>query len=308
MSEKQINIKKRAKWIGWAGAILVHLLLIIGLLLAGFSIPEPPEEGGMPVMLGNVPDAGGSGELVPVEAMPAESSDLPKAIDTPPVDTAPAPEPPAAKDSPLITQEEESAPIKAKPKKVEKPKPTAAQLEAEAKRKAAEEAARKRAAEEAEQKRLAEEKARKEREAAEATRKRVAGAFGKGAQMGGQGNATGQGNTSGQGQQGSPTGNSLNGATQGVGGYGSFSLSGRSLGPGGLPKPAYNVADEGKVVVSIVVNPAGQVISTSIHKETNTVNVSLRRAAEEAARKAHFNSVEGANNQTGTITYYFNLK
>ena len=71
MNEKQINIKKRAKWMGWAGAILVHLLLIIGLLLAGFSIPEPPEEGGMPVMLGNVPDAGGSGELVPVEAMPA---------------------------------------------------------------------------------------------------------------------------------------------------------------------------------------------------------------------------------------------
>lgn len=302
MSEKQINIKKRAKWMGWAGAILVHLLLIIGLLLAGFSIPEPPEEGGMPVMLGNVPDAGGSGELVPIEAMPAESSDLPEAIDTPPVDSAPAPEPPTAKESPLIAQEEESAPIKAKQKKVEKPKPTAAQLEAEAKRKAAEEAARTRAAEEAEQKRLAEEKARKEREAAEATRKRVAGAFGKGAQMGG------QGNTSGQGQQGSPTGNSHNGATQGAGGYGSFSLTGRSLGPGGLPKPAYNVADEGKVVVSIVVNPAGQVISTSIHKETNTVNASLRRAAEEAARKARFNSVEGATNQTGTITYYFNLK
>ena len=93
-----------------------------------------------------------------------------------------------------------------------------------------------------------------------------------------------------------------------VGGYGTFDLNGRSLGSGGLPMPVYNVQDEGRVVVTITVNPAGQVISTSINKRTNTVNASLRKAAEEAARKARFNQVDGVNNQTGTITYYFKLK
>ncbi len=66
--------------------------------------------------------------------------------------------------------------------------------------------------------------------------------------------------------------------------------------------------EEGKVVVAITVNPAGYVIATSIDRQTNTVNPALRKAAEEAAKKARFNEVEGLNNQTGTITYYFNLK
>ena len=38
------------------------------------------------------------------------------------------------------------------------------------------------------------------------------------------------------------------------------------------------------------------------------VNPALRKAAEDAAKKARFNAVSGLNNQTGTITYYFNLK
>lgn len=113
--------------------------------------------------------------------------------------------------------------------------------------------------------------------------------------------------TSGSGLEGSPTGNAAEGKSSGVGGYGTFDLNGRSLG-GSLPMPVYNVQDEGRVVVTITVNPAGQVISTSINKRTNTVNASLRKAAEEAARKARFNSVDGVNNQTGTITYYFKLK
>ena len=85
-------------------------------------------------------------------------------------------------------------------------------------------------------------------------------------------------------------------------------LGGRSLGEGGLPRPVYNVQDEGRVVVTITVNPAGHVIATSINRQTNTVNPALRKAAEDAAKKARFNAVSGLNNQTGTITYYFNLK
>ena len=154
-------------------------------------------------------------------------------------------------------------------------------------------------------KRLAEEKAERERKAAEeAARKRVSGAFGKGAQMtGNKGTAA-----SGTGTEGSKEGNSSTGAKTGTGGYGTFDLGGRSLGTGSLPKPVYNVQEEGRVVVNITVNPAGQVISTSISPQTNTVNSALRKAAEDAAKKARFNTIDGVNNQTGTITYYFNLR
>ena len=114
--------------------------------------------------------------------------------------------------------------------------------------------------------------------------------------------------SSGSGFQGSPTGNSATGKTSGVGGTGTFDLNGRSLGPGGLPSPIYNVQDEGRVVVTIVVNPQGQVVNASINKRTNTVNPSLRKAAMDAAKKARFNTVSGVENQSGTITYYFKLK
>ena len=113
---------------------------------------------------------------------------------------------------------------------------------------------------------------------------------------------------SGTGTEGSKDGNSSTGAKTGTGGYGTFDLGGRSLGTGSLPKPAYNVPEEGRVVVNITVNPAGVVIGTSINPQTNTVNSTLRKAAEDAAKKARFNTVEGPNNQTGTITYYFNLR
>ena len=50
--------------------------------------------------------------------------------------------------------------------------------------------------------------------------------------------------TTGSGLEGSPTGNSSEGKSGGVGGYGTFDLNGRSLGSGGLPMPVYNVQDE----------------------------------------------------------------
>ena len=174
-----------------------------------------------------------------------------------------------------------------------------AKLEAEeAAKKAAEEAAAKKAAEE----KAAAEKAAAEKAAAEEAAKKIAGAFGKGSSMGNRGTGT-----TGSGVQGSPTGNSNTGKSTGVGGVGSWDLNGRSL-TGSLPIPVYNVQDEGRVVVTIVVNPSGRVISTSINKRTNTVSTALRRAAEEAARKARFNVTDGVNNQTGTITYYFKLR
>ena len=255
-----VNRKKKGKYIGMAGALVVHVAIIALLILVGFTPPEPSEEGGVPVMLGEVPDALGAADpsLVKVDVMPEET----------------APQVQETVEQDIITQEtEETVAIKPEAEKAEE--------------------ARKLAAAKAE---------RERKEAEEAARKRVAGAFGKGAQMGS------KGDTEGEGIQGSPTGNAPSGATSGTGGYGSFNLGGRSLGEGGLPRPVYNVQDEGRVVVTITVNPAGHVIATSINRQTNTVNPALRKAAEDAAKKARFNAVSGLNNQTGTITYYFNLK
>lgn len=107
---------------------------------------------------------------------------------------------------------------------------------------------------------------------------------------------------------GSLDGNVSEGKDEGVGGYGVYDLNGRSLGDGGLVRPVYEVQEEGRVVVTITVNPDGRVIATSINKRTNTTNKQLRDAAEIAARNTKFNVVSGPDNQSGTITYYFKLR
>ncbi len=269
--------KKKGKYIGMIGAAVVHIAFIALLLWIGIAVPEPQEESGVPVLLGYVDFAQGTFDPESLNADDAEAQDL-DASET--VDM---------EEQHLITQtEEESVAMQTHseaPKEIEaKPEPTEAEKEAEAKR-------------------IAEEKAEQERRrAAEAAAQRVSGAFGKGASMGS------KGETEGEGVEGSVTGNADAGKKQGIGGYGDFDLSGRSIGPAGLPRPVYNVQDEGIVVINILVNPEGQVIGTSLNPKTNTVNPSLRKAAEDAAKKARFNAVGGINNQTGTITYKFNLK
>ena len=276
--------KKKGEYIGMLGALLVHVAIIALLILVSFTLPNNQDEGGVPVMMGDVDASLGNYDpstMVDVDVLPPE--DMPEVV-----------EPQETVEQEMITQTEEETvvikpkaePKKEKPEVVKKPEKTAAEKAAEAKK-------------------LAEEKAERERKAAaEAAAKRVSGAFGKGAQMDG---SKGTAN-SGTGVEGSKDGNSSSGAKTGTGGYGTFDLGGRSIGEGGLPRPVYNVQEEGRVVVSITVNPAGHVIATSINRQTNTVNTALRKAAEDAAKRARFNVVEGVNNQTGTITYYFNLR
>ena len=269
--------QKKGKYIGLIGASVVHIAVIALLFWIGIAVPEPQEESGVPVLLGYVDFAQGTFDSESLDSAPAEAQDLAasEAVDL--------------EEQHLMTQtEEESVALETQneaPKEIEaKPEPTEAEKEAEAKR-------------------LAEERAEAERRKTEAAvAQRVTGAFGKGTSMGS------KGETEGEGVEGVVTGNADAGKKQGIGGYGDFDLSGRSIGPEGLPRPVYNVQDEGVVVVNILVNPAGQVIGTSLNPRTNTVNPSLRKAAEDAAKKARFNAVGGVNNQTGTITYKFNLK
>lgn len=280
---------KKSKITGIAGTLIVHVIVIALLFWLGMDIPEKQEEGGVPVMMGNAELAQGSSDpymMTEVDVAPQPEYSEPE-ITTPQL--APEQQMITQQDQPSLQVKEE----KPKPdKKVEKPVEKVPEKKPDTK-------VEKPKVEKTE----AEKRAEAEKAAAEAAANKIAGAFGKGAQMGNKGSAT-----SGQGVQGKPDGNSTIGGMAGMGGYGTFDLNGRSLGEGGLPVPVYNVQEEGRVVVTIVVNPAGKVISTSINKHTNTVNPVLRKAAEDAARKARFNTVDGVDNQSGTITYYFRLR
>ncbi|GHV71406.1 cell envelope biogenesis protein TonB [Bacteroidia bacterium] len=162
-----------------------------------------------------------------------------------------------------------------------------------------------------EQDRIAAEQKAAQAKAAEEQRKRdainqqVSGAFGSATGNPAQ-SGTGQ---SGTGIQGNPQSTSGAGSPNGSGGYGEFNLGGRTLGPGGLPRPVYSIQDEGRIVINITVDPKGNVIFAEISlKGTNIDNNNMRNSALEAARKAKFNNISGNNNQSGTITYKYSLK
>lgn len=288
--------RKKGEYIGALGALLVHVAVTALLILVSFTVPQPDEDaGGIPVMMGNVDTTHGFDDpsLVDVDVLDEE---LPAPAEA-------EPELPSEQD--LLTQTEEET-VALKPKTEEPKKETVKPKEVVKPKEPVKKPEKTEAEKAAEAKRLAEEKAERERKAAEeAARKRVAGAFGKGAKMEGNKGTS----ASGAGTEGSKEGNSSTGAKTGTGGIGTFDLGGRSLGKGtSLPIPAYNVQEEGRVVVNITVNPAGVVIATGINPQTNTVNSTLRKAAEDAARKARFEAVDKAGNQTGTITYNFKLR
>ncbi|MCC8152791.1 MAG: energy transducer TonB [Tannerellaceae bacterium] len=262
------------------GTIGFHLLIFLILWFTVLRTEVPEEEGGILVNFGNVDMAAGlfepryTGEPLPTETVPP-----------PPATTQPEPQ-----TEELITQNvEESISLNNAEEEQQK------------------EEERRRQQEEQERRRREEEERRRQEEIRrqqEAISNRVAGAFGAGSEpSGSQGDSE-----SGTGNQGSPFGNSDQGANEGVGGYGSFNLNGRSIGSGGLPRPTYTVQEEGKIVINITVDPKGNVIVADIGRGTNIDNISMRNSALEAARKAKFNSISGVNNQSGTITYSYKLR
>ena len=213
---------KKSKITGIAGTLIVHVIVIALLFWLGMDIPEKQEEGGVPVMMGNAELAQGSSDpymMTEVDVAPQPEYSEPE-MTTP----QPAPEQQmiTQKDEPSFQVKEE----KPKPdKKVEKPVEKVPEKKPDTK-------VEKPKVEKTE----AEKRAEAEKAAAEAAANKIAGAFGKGAQMGNKGSAI-----SGQGVQGKPDGNSTTGGMAGMGGYGTFDLNGRSLGESGLPVPVYNV-------------------------------------------------------------------
>jgi len=263
---------------GFAGSLLLCILLLLLLYFIVIRTTVKSEEEGILVNFGTVDWSSGTFEPR------AQGTDrvIPQEESAPPAERVPVPE----YNPPVITQEtEETVAIQA------------------AKR---EEEQRKKAQEEAEQRRLAEEKrkAEEEKRRRDAINQQVSGAFGAGTSDQSQ-EGTAQ---SGAGNQGSSQGNAPTGVYQGVGGEGNtFNLTGRTIGSGGLPRPAYSVQVEGRIVVNITVDPKGIVIFAEVGRGTNIDNETMRHSALEAAKKATFNSISGTNNQSGTITYNYKL-
>ena len=144
-------------------------------------------------------------------------------------------------------------------------------------------------------------KEKEEREAAERARKqKEAEAIAKANAMGnlfGKTNGTntsGDGTAQGSGSKGNPVGHGSSGGN-------SWSLSGRGI-KGTLPQPSNDFQQEGRVLVEIRVNAAGNVISAVV-KGGNISDKATQQLALEAARKAKF--TEGDHDQIGTITYNF---
>ena len=258
---------------------IICIIILLILIFCGMTAHRNEMDEGVMISLGFADD--GFGESMPNPTPAPEAAPVPT---TTPPPAAPQVSAPAEED--LMTQEDPSVAI-----------------EAEKKRKQAEEEARIRA----EQERIAREKAEQERiereKAEEAARKKAEQEAKKNQASSLAGSAfqnmgKGQGQTKGETQQGNPAG-------QGSQGGNSWSLGGRNL-LGKLAQPSYQGNEEGRIVVEIRVDAAGNVLSASIStKGTTITNETLRRAAIEAAKKNKFSAGDGP--AMGTITYNFRL-
>jgi len=105
---------------------------------------------------------------------------------------------------------------------------------------------------------------------------------------------------------GHAAGNTSSGRTDGTP---NAHLKGRTV-DGVLPRPSYNVEEEGVVVVTIWVDQYGKVTKAQAGADGTTVtDKNLWNEARKAAMGAHFNmSADAPALQEGTITYIFKLK
>ena len=265
---------------GYAGSGIICALIFLFLYLTVMKTTVKSGEEGILVNFGTVNLS--SGTFEPKSGEPQGDTNQPPPVQqpVPKAETPPVVRQPQKNTAPPITQNKENtAAIETARKQQEEKNRLEAEQQAQ------------RAKEAEEQRKL------------NAINQQVSGAFGSGTT--GQ-NQKGTG-TTGSGIQGNPNSTSSTGSPSGTG-YGEFDLGGRTLGAGGLPRPVYSVQEEGRIVINITVDPNGSVIFAEIGRGTNIDNANLRSSALDAARKAKFNSINGNNNQSGTITYRYSLK
>ena len=270
-----MTLKQKSNIIASLGTLIVLLLLFLLLWFVSMGAPVLPEDEGIEVSFGNVPEAGGSEPNPEAQSVPMES------VAPPPATSKPT-------NNDLMTQEdEETLALQRQREKEEK-----VRKETEAERLRQEKA--KAAQEEAE--RIAKEKALAEKKAKEQAAKDKAAAMGSlfGNNSAG---AQGSGDTKGDGLKGNPV------AGHGTTGGNNWSLAGRSI-KGTLPEPKNDFRQDGKVVIAIWVLPDGTVKDAQVTRGTTISDQSTLQLALSAARKAKF-SESDKSIQTGTITYNF---
>ena len=299
-SVRKIHSEKRK---GLIGSIIFHSILLLLLIFIAFKIPPPPDfEEGIEVNFGT--DETGFGLIEPAPLASAAAS-VP----------ASAPRPISSTDVPLLTQDIEEAPEVRRVDPDAERRRVEAAAEAERIRRENLEAERIRRDQEAERQRIAADQQR-QAEIADRTRNAFAGGGNAGSTSTSDGTAGGTGNhgvptgspdSNIRGDGGSGTGNSGTGAGSG-GNRASYDLGGRGH-VGSLPLPISDYQERAIVIVEVRVDSNGRVTQVSGGRPgSTTLNPTLVRAAEEAARATRFTSDPNQLIQVGTITYNFILR
>ena len=264
------------------GTVVCLLLLLLLLFKLSMTAPVMEEEEGIVVTFGTAEDGGGMPDATPVDAI-TQVEQIPAPA---------APEKPSNND--LMVQDDEESLALAKQRE-EDARRTAQEEELIRQRREAE--AKAEAERVAKEKALAEQRA-KEQEAIDKANK-LAALFGNaGTTEGGNGDNA---SASSSGVKGNPVGKGFgesNGNTWQVGG--------RQL-KGQLPKPSSDFKESGVVVVDIMVDIAGNVVSAKakIGGGSTITDSHTRSLAEKAAMQAKF--TEGSKPEMGTITYIFKI-
>ena len=268
-----------------AGVGTVIMLLLMLLLLMKLSIVAPIqlEDEGIIITFGDADEGGGMPDVLPMPDPITQVEQQP---------AAPAPTPVQPSDNDLIVQEDEESLALAQQNEEELKRQAEEQ---ERLRQQREEEARLEAERIEREKALAEQKAREE-EAIKKAQAAVA-SFGQSgtAQGANAENATSTPASTSKGNSGGEDFGSVNGNM--------WSLQGRSVRT--MPKPSTDFKEPGKVVVSIRVDKAGNVVAASVGDGTTISDRYTQQLAIDAARKAKF--TEGDKEQIGSITYNFKL-
>ena len=272
--------QSQAHIIASTGTVLSLILVFLLLWWLQIKAPLQVEDEGIVVAFGDAEDGGGMPDVRPLETITQ-------------VEQIPAPAAPSRpSDNDLIVQDDDESLALAK------------QTEEDAKRRAEEEELiRKRKEEEAraEAERIAKEKALAEQRAKqqEAIDKanQLAALFGQaGTAEGANADNASASNTAGT--KGNPVGKGM-GVTNGN----QWTLYGRDVKR--MPKPSSDFAQSGVVVVTIMVDAAGNVTNATVADGTTISDRHTQQLALQAARQAKF--TEGDTPQMGKITYTFKL-
>lgn len=263
------------------GTVVLLLLLLLLLLFSTMKVPVLLEDEGIVITFGNADEGGGMPDALPMD--PIEQPEQQPA--------APAPAPEQPSDNDLLVQEDEESLALAQ------------QTEEEEQRKAQEEVLirqQQEAEARAEAERIAREQALAEQKAKEQEKidkaQALVSIFGQTATAEGA-NAKNAAATPTATSKGNPVGKSFGSVDGNM-----WSLQGRSVKT--MPKPSTDFNEPGKVVVSIQVDKAGNVIKASVAGGTTISDQHTRQLALDVALKAKFTEGEGI--VIGTITYNFN--